>query len=183
MFFGGTTAAPPDMLGFVTEEALGEGVTARHYAVKRIAFWHDNDAARAAHEISVLSALGKQTNIASLVGSVWAPSYCGIAMELMHTTLQGFIHRHAPEISAEAALRLSIDLFRGIAHAHALHVVHCDVKPANLLLDASGKLKVGDVGSSRFVRGGAARLAGGAVIVSLPYRPPELLLGSNAVTK
>src|SRR3954452_18666306 len=40
----------------------------------------------------------------------------------------------------------SIEIGRGLAAAHARHLVHRDVKPQNVLIDAEGRAKVTDFG-------------------------------------
>jgi len=71
---------------------------------------------------------------------------------------------------------------RALAHLHASEVVHRDIKPQNLLVDASRGhlLKLCDFGS-------AARLAHGrptlvAYICSRYYRAPELIFGATNYT-
>ena len=44
-------------------------------------------------------------------------------------------------------------LCEALAGAHAQGVVHCDVKPANVLIAASGQIKVGDFGVARLAEG------------------------------
>ena len=42
--------------------------------------------------------------------------------------------------------RIGRDAARALAYAHGCGVMHCDVKPSNLFLDADGILKIGDFG-------------------------------------
>jgi serine/threonine protein kinase len=100
-------------------------------------------------------------------------------------------------LSAARIKVLLIQLLRGVAALHSSGILHRDLKPANLLLDGgSGRLVVTDLGIARRApppavmlvaeNGGAPRRvavpSGGLTseIITLWYRPPELLLGSTA---
>lgn len=43
---------------------------------------------------------------------------------------------------------VAFDMLKGMAHAHALGMMHLDVKPANFMISASGVVKLGDFGLS-----------------------------------
>ncbi|HMD55871.1 MAG TPA: protein kinase [Solirubrobacteraceae bacterium] len=63
-------------------------------------------------------------------------------------------------------------LCRALGSAHAQGVVHCDVKPANVLLTAGGRVKVGDFGVARFGEGTSQPLS--ATVAGTPrYMSPE----------
>jgi serine/threonine-protein kinase len=49
----------------------------------------------------------------------------------------------------ERALDLTIQICGGIGYAHRAGLVHCDVKPQNMLVTADGRLKVTDFGIAR----------------------------------
>ncbi len=81
--------------------------------------------------------------------------------------------------------RLGGVLCEALAAAHALGVVHRDVKPANIMVTAAAPgLKLLDFGISKVlsVRGGDASSGTGVVIGTPGYMSPEQLSGSRQLT-
>jgi hypothetical protein len=59
-------------------------------------------------------------------------------------------HRAAQRVIAlDEAIRWGIEICAGLGHAHERGIVHCDLKPANLLIDASGTVRITDFGLAR----------------------------------
>ncbi|MGW3988073.1 protein kinase domain-containing protein [Streptomyces sp. NPDC004830] len=84
-------------------------------------------------------------------------------------------------LPAERVAVLAAQASAGLAAAHAQGIVHRDVKPANLLLDARGTLKIGDFGIARFMDDpGAALTATGQIVGTGMYLAPERALGKPA---
>lgn len=79
----------------------------------------------------------------------------------------------------ELALPLIVQIARGLEAAHNAGVIHCDIKPANILLGRDGGIKVTDFGIARSAVRNTASLSG--TFGTPGYLPPEAL-GSGAFT-
>jgi len=81
----------------------------------------------------------------------------------------------------QEVITLTKGVAAGLAAAHAAGVVHRDVKPANLMFDARGTLKIVDFGIAHLAHTVATRLtATNTVIGSAPYLSPEQVQGRQA---
>ncbi|KAJ7946554.1 Serine/threonine protein kinase [Quillaja saponaria] len=69
-------------------------------------------------------------------------------------------------------------LLCGLEHCHSHGVLHRDIKGSNLLIDNNGNLKIGDFGLATFFNPSQKQPLTSRV-VTLWYRPPELLLGAT----
>jgi DNA-binding response OmpR family regulator len=76
-------------------------------------------------------------------------------------------------------LAIASQLAQSLVAAHEQGVIHRDIKPQNLLLDASGVLKVMDFGVARLA-GGTANLTEVGMLVGTPsYMAPEQMMGES----
>lgn len=72
-------------------------------------------------------------------------------------------------VDAETALFYAGQLLAGLAEAHDHDVVHCDVKPENLILFGDGRVRLGDFGLAKFTHDGISEGTSGTV----GYLAPE----------
>jgi len=81
-----------------------------------------------------------------------------------------------PPAEALALIRQAAD---GLGAAHKVGIIHRDVKPSNLVVDAQGVVKLVDFGIARVTQAGAA-LTGAAALMGTPgYMAPEQAAGRS----
>ncbi|MFF8532015.1 protein kinase [Streptomyces sp. NPDC015532] len=98
-----------------------------------------------------------------------------LVMELVEgTTLKRRIAQGL--LSSREVSALGADLADALAHAHEARIVHRDVKPSNILLDANSRPYLTDFGLSRLVDG-TSRTASGTLTGTAAYLSPEQVLG------
>ena len=85
----------------------------------------------------------------------------------------------APPLFTEGQIkRLVLQLLSGVEYMHAHFTMHRDLKLSNLLLSASGQVKIADMGLARVFSNPLDQYT--PKVVTLWYRAPELLLGSSS---
>ena len=93
-------------------------------------------------------------------------------------SLEARIRRAGP-LSVDEARRLVAQIADALAAAHARGIVHRDVKPANIMIDAAGNAKLADFGIARGV-GDSALTVTGQTVGTIAYMAPEVARGGPA---
>jgi len=118
-------------------------------------------------------------NIVTIYDTGEERGLCYVAMELMAgNDLAAFV---SPDrlIPAEKAIEIVARAAEALDYAHREGVVHCDVRPGNLIYDAnSDVVKVTDFGIARVTA--ETRTRSGAVIGAAAYSSPEQRGGAPA---
>jgi serine/threonine protein kinase len=87
-----------------------------------------------------------------------------IAMEFIEgETLAAWLAR-AGRLGCREALDVAVQVAEGLAEAHARKIVHCDLKPQNIMITPTGRVKIVDFGLAKALR--AARKADALVTTS-----------------
>jgi serine/threonine-protein kinase len=97
--------------------------------------------------------------------------------------MQTLVRKHGPLPYAVAAYYIA-QAARGLQHAHDAGLIHRDVKPANLLVDKKGMVKVLDLGLALFAEDTDASLTmeyNDKVLGTADYLAPEQAINSHKV--
>ncbi|KAI5705192.1 cyclin-dependent kinase 1 isoform X2 [Diaphorina citri] len=173
-------------------EKIGEGtygvvykaknkVTGALVAIKKIRMENDDEGipATAIREISVLKELN-HPNIVQLHDTMIENYRLYLIFEFMSMDLKKYIDT-VPKgqfLAADKVKSITYQIFQAILFCHKRRVLHRDLKPQNLLIDAKSNIvKVADFGLARAF-GVPVRIYTHEV-VTLWYRAPEVLLGSQ----
>ena len=86
--------------------------------------------------------------------------------------------RRMGRLPMDEAIAYAIEIARALGCAHSHHIVHRDVKPQNVLIDAEGSAKVTDFGIARTLDQ-EGLTADGRVLGTTDYVSPEQALGHD----
>lgn len=111
-------------------------------------------------------------SIVSVYDTVVDGGLNAIIMELVSgTTLRADLDEHGP-LQLHAVLAIGVQVADALGAAHAAGLVHRDVKPANILLSADGRVLVADFGIAKAAQG-ADMTEAGSMVGTAKYLAPE----------
>jgi eukaryotic-like serine/threonine-protein kinase len=154
------TRPPAEVPGYQTQRFLGAGAygevwvgldrnTGRKVAIKFYLHRTGVDWSLLSREVEKLRFLSADRYVVQLLDVGWDAEPPYYVMEYVEQgSLDDLLRRHGSFAPAEA-VELFHEIAVGLAHAHGKGVVHCDLKPANILLDQDHRPRLADFGQSR----------------------------------
>ncbi len=102
-----------------------------------------------------------------------------MVMELLEGQPLAELARQPGGVELGDLLRLVDEMLDVLAAAHAMGIIHRDIKPDNLFVQTDGRLTVRDFGIARVRAGALTKLHPrvGATLGTAPYMPPEQIRG------
>lgn len=160
-----------------SDEVLGRAV-----AVKLLLGDHADESATARFRLEAQTAarLSHPHLVAVFDFGAWENRFF-LVMELVEGRSLGALLAAEERLGTEQVARIAGQAAAGLAAAHRQGVVHRDIKPGNLMLDAEGSVKIGDFGIAQFVDDPSAALTTtGQIVGTSLYLAPERALGRTA---
>ncbi|MCH9723430.1 MAG: protein kinase [Planctomycetes bacterium] len=152
-------ALPSKVPGYIMVRSLGEGSygsvwlaqeenTGKYVAIKFYTYRRGLDWSLLNREVEKLAELYTSRHIISLHGVGWNSDPPYYMMEYLENgSLSSFLE--AGPLPASEAVRIAKIVLLALVHAHGRGILHCDLKPANILLDANFEPRLCDFGQSR----------------------------------
>jgi hypothetical protein len=150
---------PAAVPGYELERSLGEGAfgevwvainrnTKMRVAIKFYSHRGGMDWSLLSREVEKLRFLRADRYVVQLLEVGWNATPPFYVMEYMERgALEDQLEKGLPTVPE--AITLIREVAIGLVHAHARGILHCDLKPANILLDQDGKPRLADFGQAR----------------------------------
>lgn len=154
------TAPPTKVTGYEIQRFLGAGAygevwvgidqtTGRKVAIKFFTGRHRVDVASLSREVEKLVYLSADRYVVQLLDVGWDSTPPYYVMDYIEQgSLDDFLSKQG-SLNAHDALELFREIAIGLSHLHNRGVLHCDLKPANILLDEDRKPRLADFGQAR----------------------------------
>ena len=169
--------------GFGSVEICLDSRLQRRVAIKRMPLASPFERASAATTAAALAeartaSMLQHPNIVQVIDFTYDAAYAYLVMEYVDgLTLEEFLAQvDNNSLTYDETATIADALVQALAYAHENGVLHLDIKPANVLIDRSGHVKLADFGMATLA---SAAGFGGARGGTIGYMPPEQLNGDE----
>ncbi|QNP96934.1 YALIA101S01e01112g1_1 [Yarrowia lipolytica] len=132
----------------------------------------------ALREIKLLQSL-RHDNIISLKEMMVEENGVFMIFGYMSHDLSGILAQPNVRLEEGHIKFLFHQILSGLTYIHQRGILHRDIKGSNILVDGDGNLKLADFGLSRTIDPSNKRARYSNRVITLWYRPPELLFGAT----
>jgi eukaryotic-like serine/threonine-protein kinase len=150
---------PADVPGYQIERCLGSGAygsvwlaaernTGKRVAIKFYTHRRGLDWALLNREVEKLAVLYNSRDVIGLMHVGWDADPPFYVMEYLQNGSLSRLLEQGP-LPVDQAVRIATAVTRALVHAHRHGILHCDVKPANVLLDGDFIPRLADFGQAR----------------------------------
>ncbi len=154
------TTPPIDVPGYETQRFLGSGAfgevwagidknTGRRVAIKFYTHRGGVDWTLLAREVEKLAVLAADRYVVQLLDVGWDSDPPYYVMDYIDNGSLEDLLKEDGALSVHKAIDIFQEIAVGLMHLHGKGVLHCDLKPANVLLDEDEKPRLADFGQSR----------------------------------
>merc|ERR1740116_230744 len=152
--------------------------TGRPVALKKMKLDSEEEGvpSTAIREIALLKELS-HVNVVELLDVFCSTRKMILVFEFLENDLKKYMRSRGRQLEPPIIKSLAFQLCRGVDFCHANRVLHRDLKPQNLLIDADLRLKIADFGLARAYTVPIPKYT--HEVVTVWYRPLEILLGSQ----
>ncbi|XP_047315989.1 serine/threonine-protein kinase STY8-like [Impatiens glandulifera] len=132
-----------------------------------------------AHEVFIMRKI-RHKNVLQFIGTCTRPPTLCIITEFMSRgSIYDFLHKQKGTFKLPTMLKVALDISKGMNYLHQNHIIHRDLKSANLVMDENEVVKVADFGVARVqsesgvmtAETGTYRWMAPEVILHKPYGP------------
>lgn len=172
-----------EIIGQVGEGTFGQVYKAHgtrsRYALKRIRMESERDGfpVTAMREIKLLQSLD-HPNVIRLYEMLVSHGSVFMVFEYMDHDLTGILSQSQFTFTSAHLKSLCYQMLAGLDYLHSTGIIHRDIKGSNILVNRNGLLKLADFGLARFYQK-RRRTDYTNRVITLWYRPPELLFGAT----
>ena len=153
---------PVDVPGYEAGRFLGFGAygevwvatdttTGRRVAIKFFARRELPDDASLTREVQKLVALSADRYVVQLLDVGWDAEPPYYVMEYIENGSLDDLLRQRGALDTDTAVAMIGEIATGLSHAHIKGIIHCDIKPANILLDQDHRPRLADFGQARLM--------------------------------